>query len=97
MSVQQMCGTVNDRTGRVVMGGEDFPVELLVGGVVVDNDIGEGAADIDAKGVVGHSQGSKITNAPPSEKGGAKARNNAVLAPCSQHPLGLHDNSTLPA
>ena len=40
-----------DGPGRVVVGGQDLAVELPAAGLVVDDDVGEGAADVDSERV----------------------------------------------
>ena len=44
------------RARRIVVGGEHLAAPLPAGIVVVDHEVGEGAADVDAEGVVGHAR-----------------------------------------
>src|SRR5439155_16854326 len=43
-----------DGARRVVVGREDLAVDLRPGVVVVDDEVGEGAADVDAERATGH-------------------------------------------
>ena len=45
-----------DRARGVVVGGEDLPADLAAGVVVVDDDVGERAPDVDPERVAGHGR-----------------------------------------
>jgi hypothetical protein len=42
------------RARRIVVGGEDLAAVALPGVVIVDHEVGEGPADVDAERVLGH-------------------------------------------